>query len=58
MLKENNSTKFKADDFLKDIFDTYELNPEKYFTGTTREFIKDEVNTEKTKMKITKKIQE
>jgi len=58
MLKENNSTKFKADDFLKDIFDTYELNPEKYFTATTKEFIKDEVNTERTKMKITKKIQE
>ena len=58
MLKENNATKFKADDFLKDIFDTYELNPEKYFTATTNEFIKDEVNSEKAKMKITKKIQE
>ena len=57
-LKENNATKFKADDFLKDIFDTYELNPEKYFTATTNEFIKDEVNSEKAKMKITKKIQE
>lgn len=58
MLKESNATKFKADDFLKDIFDTYELNPEKYFTATTKEFIKDEVNSEQAKMKITKKIQE
>ena len=58
MLKENNSTKFKADTFLKDIFDTYELDADNYFTSTTNEFIKDEVNTEKTKMKITKKIQE
>ena len=58
MLKESNATKFKADDFLKDIFDTYELNPEKYFTATTNEFIKDEINSERAKMKISKKLQE
>jgi len=58
MLKENNATKFKADDFLKDVFDTYELNPEKYFTANTREFIRDEVKTEQAKMKISKKLQE
>lgn len=58
MLKENNATKFRADEFLKDIFDTYELGTQKYFTSGTAEFIKDEVRTEQAKIKITKKMQE
>lgn len=52
MIKEEDATKFNAAQFLKDMFENYEVDPNKYFTSSTNEFVKESVKTEKAKMKV------